>query len=52
MNEVSVLMTPHTGGFTEETMETASMSVARRALQVVAGDVPDNLVNDGVFGES
>lgn len=44
----NVVLTPHIGGFTEETMEMASMSVAKRVLQILAGKTPDNLVNDAV----
>jgi len=45
----NVILTPHIGGFTDETLESASMSVAERALQVLAGSVPDNLVNRTVL---
>jgi phosphoglycerate dehydrogenase-like enzyme len=45
----NVILTPHIGGFSEETLESASMSVAKRVLQVLQGDVPDNLVNRGAL---
>jgi D-3-phosphoglycerate dehydrogenase len=41
----TVILTPHIGGFSEETLRTASMDVAKRVLQALAGEVPDNLVN-------
>jgi len=45
----NVILSAHIGGFTAETMEAASASIVRRVQQVLAGEVPDCLVNEAAL---
>jgi D-3-phosphoglycerate dehydrogenase len=47
----NVVFTPHFAGGTAEAKQRQSMAVARQVLQIVAGEVPDNLVNRAVLEE-
>ncbi len=44
-----VILTPHIAAITEEAMKNASRMVVRQVLQVLRGEVPDNLVNRSVL---
>jgi D-3-phosphoglycerate dehydrogenase len=47
----NVVFTPHFAGGTVEAKQRQSMAVAKQVLQIVAGKVPDNLVNRAVLEE-
>lgn len=46
----NVILTPHFAGRTAEAKEGQSAGVVRQVLQILAGDVPDKLINDAVLG--
>ena len=45
----NVVLTPHFGGRTAKAKEKQSAGVVRRVLQILAGEIPDNLVNEAVL---
>jgi phosphoglycerate dehydrogenase-like enzyme len=47
----NVILTPHTGGSTEEALERTALQVVEQVLDVLAGRRPTNLVDPAAWSQ-